>query len=129
MRGEPLVRVPGQSPLLPGAVRAGGLVYTSGLVSPSAFDRFGSEATTTPIPFDVQAREALDVLLDVLEQSGASPATVIRLECFLSDARHFTAWNAAFQRIWPEPGPARTTLIVGFATDAIDIEVQAIAVV
>lgn len=127
MSADQLYRVPGQSPLIPGAVRAGGLVFTSGLVSPSAFSRFGVEASTTPIPFEVQAREVLDVLLDVLDQGGASALSVVKLECFLSDACNFSAWNDAFQRIWPEPGPARTTLIVQFATKAIDIEVQAVA--
>lgn len=127
MTAARLTRVPGQSPLLPGAVRAGDTVYSSGIVSPSAFARFGVEESTDPVPFATQAREALDTLLDVLAASGVTSDSVIRLECFLSDARHFAEWNAAFARVWPEPGPARTTLVVGFPTAAIDIEVQAIA--
>ncbi|MFC5502613.1 RidA family protein [Lysinimonas soli] len=123
-----LARVPGQSAMLPGGVRAGDMIFTSGIVSPTAFARFGIESTTDAIDFDTQAEEALASLLSVLEGLGGSADTVVKLDAYLSDARHFAAWNAAYLRIWPTPGPARTTLVAAFATTAVDIEVQAVAV-
>lgn len=116
-----VVRTPGQSPLLPGAVRAGSLVHTSGIVAPSAFG-------PDPVPFAQQATEALDTLIGYLDAVGATATDVVKVEAFLASADDFAAWNDAYVRIWPEPGPARTTLISRFAAPGVGIEVQAVAI-
>ena len=116
-----LLRTAGQSPLLPGAVRAGTLVYTSGIVAPTAL------GGTAP-PFAEQAMEAMTALLAALAEAGTTPADVVKLEAFLADPADFTAWNEVFVGVWPEPGPARTTLITGFAAPGVLIELQAVAV-
>jgi 2-iminobutanoate/2-iminopropanoate deaminase len=116
-----LVRTPGQAPMLPGAVVAGGLVYTSGVIDPEAI---GSPAP----PFAAQAAGALRALLKVLTDAGTDAAHVVKLEAFLADPADFAAWNAEYLKVWPEAGPARTTIVVGFALPAARIEVQAVAV-
>ncbi|CAN5239524.1 hypothetical protein BH09ACT3_BH09ACT3_04570 [soil metagenome] len=112
----------GQSPMMPGAVRAGNLVYTSGIAATSVL---GGAAT----PFAEQAAETMTALLDVLSAVGAGPEHVVKLEAFLASADDFAAWNVEFLKVWPEPGPGRTTLIVGFALPTMLIELQAVAVV
>ena len=95
------VTAPGQSPMMPGAVRAGNLVYTSGIAPASVL---AGEAT----PFAEQAAETLATLLDALAAVGAGPEHVIKLEAFLASADDFAAWNVEFLKVWPEPGPGRT---------------------
>ncbi len=116
-----LLRTPGQSPMLPGAVRAGNLVYTSGIVA-------GAALGGDPVAFAAQAAEAMTTLLTSLADAGAGPEHVVKLEAFLASADDFAAWNAEFLKVWPEPGPARTTLLAGFAMPGILIELQAVAV-
>ncbi|WP_298228983.1 RidA family protein [Gryllotalpicola sp.] len=116
-----LIRAPGQSPMLAGAVVAGDLVYTSGVIDPAVF---GAEEP----PFAAQAAGALSALLAVLADAGTDSAHVVKLEAFLADPADFAAWNAEYLKIWPEPGPARTTIVVGFAMPAARIEIQAVAV-
>ncbi|MFF0223317.1 RidA family protein [Streptomyces sp. NPDC004629] len=113
-------RMPGQSPMVPGAIRAGGFVFTSGTVA---------DVSGSALPIEEQASGALNALLDSLTQFGCTPADVVRLEAFLADADDFAAWNQAFLMVWPQPGPTRTTLVCSFALPGILIEVQAIAVV
>lgn len=119
-----LVRTPGQSPMLPGAVRFGDLIFTSGLVASSVFAGMASGAK---VPFEEQAAGALSALLAAVEEAGGTKETVVKLEVFLASAEYFDAWNAEFLKAWPHPGPARTTVIVGFAAPSILIELQAVA--
>ena len=124
-----LERVPGQSPLLPGAVRYGDLVVTSGMVAPSALagDPSPGPDFSPGLDFRDEADEALATLLAALARFGVGPDRIIRVEAFLADAADVPVWNDAFRAIWPEPGPARTTLVSQFAAPGIRIEVQAIA--
>lgn len=116
-----ITRTPGQSPMLPGAVRAGSIVYTSGVVAPSALG-------PDPVPFAQQAADALETLVGYLRDVGASTEHVVKVEAFLASADDFAAWNDAYAKIWPQPGPARTTLISQFAVPGVGIEIQAVAV-
>ena len=118
----PLSRTPGQTPMLPGAVRSGGLVFTSGIVAPEVLAG-GSAA------FGDQVASAMTALLEVLAAAGAGPQHVVKLEAFLASADDFAEWNTEFLKVWPEPGPARTTLVAGFAVPRILFEVQAVAAV
>lgn len=123
-----LARVAGQTPALPGAVRAGDLVYTSGIVAPSILEVMAAGGTATAAPvFADQARDALDTLLRILDEAGADASSVLRIECFLDSAARFDEWNTAYASVWPVPGPARTTLVAGFVHPAVVIEIQAVA--
>jgi len=108
--------------MLPGAVRANGFVYTSGVVAPEVL-------SGTTVPFAEQAAGAMAVLLGVLADAGARPADVIKLEAFIADPASFGSWNEVFLGVWPEPGPARTTLVSAFAAPGVLIELQAVAAV
>ncbi len=116
-----LTRTAGQLPSLPGSVTAKGLVYTSGLVDPAAMGQ-------DPPPFADQAAAAMTLLLATLTAAGTDAAHVVKLEAFLADAADFAAWNTEFAKVWPEPGPARTTLVAVFALPTVRFEVQAVAV-
>ncbi len=118
-----MMRVPGQSEDFPGAVVAGGLVFTSGLVAPSLFGR-----CSPPPGFAVQVREVLGALADLLAAAGSDLGQVLRVEAFLTDTAHLPEWSDAFARAWPGHRPARSTVVTALALPAALVEVQAVAV-
>ncbi|MEV4419701.1 RidA family protein [Patulibacter sp. NPDC049589] len=75
-----------------------------------------------------QAEVVLEQLVAVLARAGATPADVLRAECFLARAEDFAAFNAVYARWFPPPSPARTTVVCGFAIPGMLVEVQALAV-
>jgi enamine deaminase RidA (YjgF/YER057c/UK114 family) len=118
-------RVPGQMTMFPGAVRAQGTIYTSGVVDPGALAalRRGDAAP----PFRAQLEGALLALLRSLNESGAGRDEVVKVDAFLASHSHIQEWNRAFLEAWPEVRPARTTLITDFGETGILVELQAIA--
>jgi 2-iminobutanoate/2-iminopropanoate deaminase len=119
------MRTPGQSPVLPGAVRAGNLILTSGAIGNSVFATLRNDKR---IPFEQQAAEALSEIIRHVEDAGGTKDTILRIEVFLASRDYYPAWNAEFQRVWPVPGPARSAAVVELANPAILIELHAIAV-
>ncbi|MES2170875.1 MAG: RidA family protein [Actinomycetota bacterium] len=113
-------RTQGQTPLLPGSTSIAGLVFTSGLVAPSAL-------TDHPGDSVAQIADALAELRRVLAEADSDTGNVLRLECFLADAADFAEWNRQYLQVWPDPGPARTTLVSKFANSSILVEIQVIA--
>ena len=116
-----ITRTPGQSPILPGTVSANGFTFTSGLVSASAL------ASAEAVAVDAQIAETLAQLVQVLADAGTTPDRVVRIDAYLASAADLPAWNEGFLGLWPTPGPARTTLVVGFANPAVLFELNAIA--
>lgn len=120
-----MIRTPGQSSVLPGAVRAGNLILTSGAIGTSVF---ATLRTDQRIPFEQQAAEALSAVIRQVEDAGGTKDTILRLEVFLASKDYYPAWNAEFQKVWPEPGPARGVVVAELANPAIFIELHATAV-
>lgn len=116
------VAVPGQSPVFSGAVTAGGLVFTSGLIAPSVL----AEPRRAP-EFDVQVREVLAYLGELLDRCHSDLDHVVRVEAFVLDAAYLPGWNAAFARTWRTRRPARTTTLARPGLDGALIEIQATA--
>jgi 2-iminobutanoate/2-iminopropanoate deaminase len=61
----------------------------------------------------------------VLERAGATFADVVRCGVFLTDLDNFARMNAVYERVFPEPRPARTT--VGTALIGMKVEIDCIA--
>jgi reactive intermediate/imine deaminase len=75
-----------------------------------------------------QTERALRNLDAVLRAAGASPADVVRMDCYLTSFDDFAAFNEVYARWFPAPDPpARTTVIVGLAPGLL-VEVTALAV-
>jgi 2-iminobutanoate/2-iminopropanoate deaminase len=68
---------------------------------------------------------ALDNLRAVLEEAGAGMADVIRCGVYLSDIEDFAAMNAQYERAFPKPLPARTT--IGASLPGIKVEIDCVA--
>lgn len=109
-----------------GAVRHGGIVVTSGIVSA---DLLGAGLLDSgPAPgIDAQLDSAVRALGEVLRAAGSGLAHVLRVEAFLARAADFPRWDDVFAATWPTDPPARTTLVTGFALPGVLVELQAIA--
>lgn len=122
---QQIVRTPGQSAMLPGTVSVGDLVWTSGLVSPSAL---AAISTGVEVPARQQISETLALLGSTLDEAGVSLDRVVRIDAYLSDAALVPLWNELYVQVWPEPGPARITLVAGFVSPVIHFELMATAI-
>ena len=53
-----------------------------------------------------------------LAEAGSGPEHVLRVQCYLLDARDFGAWNERLGRVLRRPAPVRTTIVTGFTPRA-----------
>ena len=79
--------------------------------------------------FEAQAAAVLEDVVRVLEGSGSSVNDVLRVECWLADHAYFAAWSALWTATFPDPRPARTTLVCDFPVPGLLIEVQVTAAI
>ena len=114
----------GAAPLISDAVRFGDLLLLSGraAVDPATGELRGED-------FETQATVVLDDVCAVLAALGSDPGHVLRVECWLRERADFAAWNRLFAATFPEPRPARTTLVADFPIAGLLIEVQVTAAV
>jgi endoribonuclease L-PSP len=106
------------------AVKAGGWVFVAGQV---AID----PATGKLVEGDIraQARRTLMNVKEILEAAGASLRDVVKVNVYLARQEDFQAMNEVYREFFPEDQPARTTVVVKMVSDAILIEVDAVAYV
>ncbi|XQS17060.1 RidA family protein [Citrobacter telavivensis] len=75
-----------------------------------------------------QTRQSLTNLQAILENSGASFATVIKTTCFLAKMEDFAEFNEVYSEFFPAIGaPARSCVQVGKLPKDALIEIEAIA--
>lgn len=103
-------------------IRVGDFVYTAG------------EGPIDPVTGSVvgamiedQTERAIDNIAAILQEVGASLADVVKVTVHLADVADFARFNAVYERLFPEPRPARTT--VGSTLIGILVEIDAVAYV
>jgi 2-iminobutanoate/2-iminopropanoate deaminase len=106
------------------AIRAGGLLFTSGQV---AID----PATQQIIVGDVstQTDRVLKNLSAVLQASGSSLEQVVRCTVFLKNMGDFAAMNKVYGKYFKQAPPARSTVEVARLPKDALVEIDAIALV
>lgn len=105
------------------AVRAGGLLFTSGQI-PLRLDG-------TLVSGDVAAQtdQVMENLRAVLEAGGASLERVVKCTCYLRDMNDFQAMNAAYGAWFGDPPPARSAFAVARLPKDVAVEIEAVATV
>lgn len=105
------------------AVACGRLVVTSAEAGKRADG-------TLPESVEEQMELAFGNLEQVLQAAGGNLSSVVRCDCFLTKAEHMQALNTAYRKYFQqaEVPPARSTLLVGFTTPGMYVEISAIAV-
>ena len=108
-------------PYSPGIVAEGRFVYASG----QGPIRDGVDVSGT-VGEETQA--TLDNLFAILAAAGAGPADVVRCGVYLTDIGDFDEMNAVYERAFPQPRPARTTIQVAGLPGGISVEIDCVAV-
>ncbi|BBO22462.1 MAG: reactive intermediate/imine deaminase [Chthonomonadaceae bacterium] len=76
-----------------------------------------------------QTRQVLENLSAVLAKEGLSLRNVVKTTIFLSSMDHFAKVNEVYAGYFPEEPPARATVAVAGLPKAVDVEIEAVAVV
>jgi 2-iminobutanoate/2-iminopropanoate deaminase len=86
-------------------IQAGGTLYVSGMA--------GEDATgKIPASFEAEMKQALDNIGAVLKEARMSPADVVSVQVYLTDAALFDRMNVLYKTYFKGPKPARTTVVV-----------------
>ncbi len=93
------------SPAYSRAMSFDGLVFVAGCVGTDAKGNLAKD-------FEMQAMQTLLNLKDSVERSGSRLDRVLKCTCFLKDYQHFATFNKVYMKVFPEPRPARSTVVV-----------------
>ena len=98
------------------AFKVGHLVFAAGQLASDFVTGVPPEASTNKgFPFygseiKQQTRYCLDNLTATLDAAGSSLENVVKAQVFLTDLRHFNAFDEVWREYFPGSPPARTTL-------------------
>ena len=89
----------------------------------------GGEDAAGKIPndFDAEVRQCLENIRAVLNAGGMSPADVVRVQVYITDAAKFQRMNAVYTSYFKDPRPTRTTVVVAGLLGPGNIEITATA--
>ena len=106
-------------------VRAGNLVFVSGQVG---LDPQGN--LVGPGDCKAQAEQCFRNIESALDAAGATMDDVTKITCFLTDFDDYAKYAAVRRVVFPEDGPASSSVVVEALADrAWLVELEAIAVV
>ncbi|SCV06064.1 LANO_0H21308g1_1 [Lachancea nothofagi CBS 11611] len=112
----------GISILSPAYVTSGSenVVFTSGCV--------GVDAISQELPEDLelQTRNALQNLSNVLKASGSSLDQVVKVLLFVADGSYASVVNRIYQEYFPN-SPARSCIVVSFPNPKLKVELECVA--
>lgn len=103
-------------------VVSGDLVFVSGHV--------GFDPATGGIvgeSFEAQAHQTFQNLARALEAAGCDFSHVVKTTAFVTRASDFAAFNAIYGEYFPEPYPARSTVVADLVVEGLLVEVEVIA--
>lgn len=103
-------------------IRAGNLVFTSGQIP--------LDPATGLIPqgIEAQTRQAMENVLAVLAQAGATAENIVKTTVFLRNMDDFAAMNGVYATFFSGPAPARSAVQVAQLPKDCPLEIEAVAV-
>lgn len=104
------------------AVKANGLVYTSGQI---ALDPASGNLVTDS--FEAQVRRVFQNLQAVLLGAGSDFSRVIKATVYLTDLANFQTLNTIYAEVFGDHKPARTTVGVSQLPKGAAVEIDLIA--
>jgi 2-iminobutanoate/2-iminopropanoate deaminase len=103
------------------AVIFGNLVVTSGQIPLTAGGELVGGGVTE------QTEQVLHNLQAVLRAAGTDLDRVVKTTVFLADMNEFAAMNAVYERFFPAPSPARSTVQVARLPRDVRVEIEVLA--
>jgi 2-iminobutanoate/2-iminopropanoate deaminase len=105
-------------------VLSGSLIYTAGQIG---LNPNTGEIVTGGI--EVQTRQVLVNLQNILEAAGSSLDNVLKTTVFLKDMNDFAKMNAVYAEFFQQNPPARSAVQVAALPKNADVEIEAVAVI
>ncbi len=103
------------------AIKVGDMVFTSGQIALTPEGKFLDGSV------EVQAKQVLKNLSEVLKEAGSSMDKVIKTTIFLADMGDFAAINEIYAQAFGDHKPARSTVAVKTLPKNALIEIEAVA--
>ena len=103
-------------------IRAGNLIITSGQIP------VDPKTGLVPDGIEAQTRQAMQNVLAVLAEAGATADNIIKTTVFLRDMNDFAAMNGVYATFFTAAPPARSAVEVARLPKDCTIEIEAIAV-
>ena len=97
-----------------------GTLYISGQAGEDANGK-------VPSDFDAEVKQSLENIGAVLQAAGMSPADVVSVQVYLTDAAKFPRMNAVYTSYFKEPRPSRTTVVVAKLVGPGNVEITVTA--
>ena len=105
------------------AIKAGGMVYTSGQIPIDP-----ATNTIEAVTIEDQTRQVIKNLAEVLKAAGSGLDKVVKTTVFISDMNDFAAINAVYAEMFGDTKPARSCVQAARLPKDVKIEIEAIAV-
>lgn len=99
----------------------GNLVFTSGQIP------FNPEGELVSDDVQVQTRQSLNNIKNILEEAGVNMNNVIKCTIYISNMDYFGKINEVYQEFFTEPHPARSCVEVARLPRDVKVEIEAIA--
>src|SRR5436190_13116732 len=97
-----------------------GTLYVSGMGGEDA-------AGKIPASFEAEVKQSLDNINAVLKEAGMTPADIVSIQVYITDAALFDRMNATYKAYFKDPKPARTTVVISKLVGAGHVEITATA--
>ncbi len=107
------------APYTPGIV-SGGFLFIAGQVGRNAEGTIGAT-------IEEQTHYVLENIHTVLKTAGCDFKDVVKVTTYITKPEYLQAYNKIYMEYFPEPRPARATVIAGLVDDSFLIEIEAIA--
>ncbi len=104
------------------AIKTDSMIYTAGQI---ALDPATMEIVKGGV--EVETRQALTNLKNILEASGSSLEHVVKTTVFLQDMADFPKMNAIYAEFFSENPPARSTVQVAGLPKGALVEIEVVA--
>ena len=104
-------------------IRAGNLIITSGQIP------VDPQTGAIPEGIEAQTKQAMENVLAVLAEAGATAENIIKTTVFLKNMDDFAAMNGVYASFFTADPPARSAVEVARLPKDCPIEIEAIAVV
>ncbi|MBL8088974.1 MAG: RidA family protein [Anaerolineales bacterium] len=110
---------PSSGPYSPGII-SGGFLFIAGQVGRNAEGETGAT-------IEEQTQYVLENIHNVLQAAGCDFKDVVKVTTYITKPEYLQAYNKIYMEYFPEPRPARATVIAGLVDDSFLIEIEAIA--
>ena len=110
---------PSSGPYTPGIV-SGGFLFIAGQVGIKADGTIGAT-------IEEQTQLVIENLGNILRAAGCDFKDVVKATTYITKPEYLQAYNKIYMEYFPEPRPARATVIAGLVDEKFWIEIEAIA--